>query len=297
MTNDSRMGLCWGTVERANLKELIEVAGKNAFTALQVRPGLYLDARQSGTSDDDLRELLRAHEVRVEVIDTFGPRLPGIVKPTVMRPDDRAGLELTEEQGFHIAEVLGARVINLPHYLGDPSTPLPEIIEAFGEFCGRAAKRGFVVSLEFIPGTGVPDLATGLEVVRDISNAGLLLDTWHWSRSGGTLDSVLELQSGDVAAVQISDRTYAHITSPEPFVPMTGRSQPGYGDLPLIDMLAHLLRISPSINIAVEVFSVEQRAYSLNEAARVSAVAMQRLFARLDAGSRPRSDNAASDAG
>lgn len=292
MTTDSRMGLCWGTVERANLRELIEVAGRNGFAALQVRPGLYLDARQSGMSDGDLRTLLRAHEVRVEVIDTFGPRLPGIVKPAVMRPDDRAGLELTEEQGFHIAEVLGARVINLPHYLGDPSTPIADIIDAFGKFCARAAKRGFRVSLEFIPGTGVPDLATGLEVVRGISNAGVLFDTWHWSRSGGSLESVLALKSSDVAAAQISDRTYAHMTSPEPFVPMTGRSQPGYGDLPLIDILAHLLRINPTLNLAVEVFSVEQRAYSLNEAARISAVALRRLFARLDAGSRPNSDNA-----
>jgi sugar phosphate isomerase/epimerase len=281
------MGLCWGTVERANLRELIEVAGKNGFAALQVRPGLYLDARESGTSDGDLRALLGAHGVRVEVIDTFGPRLPGIVKPSVMRPDDRAGLELTEEQGFHIAEVLEARVINLPHYLGDPSTPLPQIIDAFGDFCGRAAKRGFRVSLEFIPSTGVPDLATGLNVVRGISNAGVLFDTWHWSRSGGGLETVLALRSGDVAAAQISDRTYAHMTSTEPFVPMTGRSQPGYGDLPLIDIAMHLLRINPSLNIAVEVFSVEQRAYGLNEAARVAAVAMRRLFAKLDAASSP----------
>jgi sugar phosphate isomerase/epimerase len=276
------MGLCWGTVERASLKELIEVAGRNGFAALQVRPGLYLDARQSGMTDGDLRALLKTHEVRVEVIDTFGPRLPGIVIPAKIRPEDRSGLELKEEEGFYIAEVLGARVINLPHYLGDPNTPLAQIADAFGDFCGRAAKRGFQVSLEFIPGTGVPNLATGLKVVRGLPNAGVLFDTWHWSRSGGTLDEVNALRSGEVAAVQISDRTYAHMTSPESYVPMTGRSQPGYGDLPLVEILSRLLRIQPGINIAVEVFSVEQRAYSLNEAARVSAVALRRVFAKLD---------------
>jgi hypothetical protein len=90
------------------------------------------------------------------------------------------------------------------------------------------------------------------------------------------------LQPGDVAALQISDRTHAHITSPEPYVPMTGRSQPGYGDLPLIEILRHLFKIQSGINAAVEVFSVEQRAYSLNEAARVSALALRRLLDEVD---------------
>jgi sugar phosphate isomerase/epimerase len=282
MTIEPRMGLCWGTVERATLRQLVEVGAANGFSALQVRPGLYLDARRAGMTDGDARALLKANGIRVDVIDTFGPRLPGIVRPPNPRPDDLAGLELSEEEGFHIAEVLEARTINLPHYLGDPRTPLDALIEAFAAFCERAAQRGFRVSIEFIPGTGVPDLATGLTLVRGVPNAGVLLDTWHWSRSNGSLDAVRSLQHGDVAAVQISDRTHAHMTSPEPFVPMTGRSQPGYGDLPLIEILRHLFKIEPGINIAVEVFSVEQRAYSLNEAARVSAVAMRRLLDRVD---------------
>jgi sugar phosphate isomerase/epimerase len=282
MTVDPRMGLCWGTVERATLQELVEVAAANGFAALQMRPGLFLDARRAGMTDADARALLRDHGIRVDVIDTFGPRLPGIVKPPIPRPDDLAGIELSEEEGFHIAEVLEARVINLPHYLGDPKTPLDAIIEAFAAFCGRAAQRGLRVSIEFIPGTGVPDLATGLRLVRGIPNAGVLLDTWHWSRSNGTLDAVRSLQPGDVAALQISDRTHAHITSPEPYVPMTGRSQPGYGDLPLIEVLRHLFKIQSGINAAVEVFSVEQRAYSLNEAARVSAHALRRLLDEVD---------------
>jgi hypothetical protein len=35
------------------------------------------------------------------------------------------------------------------------------------------------------------------------------------------------------------------------------------------------------MSIGVEIFSLEQRAYSFNEAARVSAVAMKRLFDQL----------------
>jgi sugar phosphate isomerase/epimerase len=275
------MGLCCGTIEKANLKELIEVAGRYGFSALDTKPGLYLDARAAGASDADLRALLEINGVRIEVIDTFGPILPGIDKSLPFRERDRPGLEMPEDIGFHLAEVLEAKVINLPHYLGRPTTPLSEITDVFGLFCERARKRGFNVSIEFLPGTGVPNLSTALKVVGGISNAGVMFDTWHWSRSGGTLNEVLALKPGDVAAVQISDRTEAHMTTKEPYVPRTGRSQPSYGDLPLVEIATHLLKTYPGINLAVEVLSDEQRAYSVDEAARVSAIAMRRLFARL----------------
>jgi len=281
MAADPRFGLCWGTVEKANLQQLIEVAGRHGFAALQVRPGLYLDARAAGASEADIKGWLKTNGVRVELIDTFGPRIPGINTALPFPERDRAGLEMPEDVGFHLAEVLEARCINLPHYLGKPDTPLQQITDAFGSFCERASKRGFKVSFEFIPGTGVPNLATGLKVAKGISNAGVLFDTWHWTRSGGTLDEVLALKPGEVTAIQISDRTEAHMTTKDPYVPMTGRSQPSYGDLPLEAVMNHLLTICPGMNVGVEVFSDEQRAYSIDEAARVSALAMRRLFSRL----------------
>ncbi len=275
------IGLCWGTVEKASLDQMIDLAGRHGFGALQVRPGLYLDARKAGRTDAELRAALKRNNVRVEVIDTFGPRLPGIKLPDKIAERDRAGLQMSEDEGFALAEALEARVINLPHYMGRPDTPLPQIIDAFGSFCERARRRGFKVSFEFIPGTGVSNLATGLKVVRGIGNAGVLFDTWHMSRSNSTLREVLDLKPGDVTAIQISDRSREHMHTTKPYVPMTGRLQPGDGDLPLAEIVRHLLKTHPGMNVAVEVFSDEQRAYSPDEAARVSAAAMSRLFSRL----------------
>jgi hypothetical protein len=76
------------------------------------------------------------------------------------------------------------------------------------------------------------------------------------------------------------------MTSTEPFVPMTGRSQPTYGDQPLVEMLGHIQKTHPGMNMAVEVFSHDQRSYSVNEAARVSAIAMKRLLKRIDDAAR-----------
>jgi sugar phosphate isomerase/epimerase len=139
------------------------------------------------------------------------------------------------------------------------------------------------VALEFVPFTGAPNLATGLKIVKGVPNGGVLFDTWHWSRSGGTLEEVFALKPGDVTAIQICDRTEAHMTSTLPYVPITGRSQPTYGDLPLVPIMNHLRKTFPDINVAAEIFSNEQRDYSVDEAARVTAIAMRRLFARLDA--------------
>jgi sugar phosphate isomerase/epimerase len=276
------MGLCWGSVERASLEDLIGLAGANGFAAIQVRPGLYFDARARGRADADLRRLLHDQGVRVDLIDTFGPRLPGVVPPPQLRPQDRAGFTMTEEEGFRVAEALEARTVNLPHYCGDPETPLKQIADAFCEFCERATRRGFNTSLEFIPGTGVAHLGAALEVVRDASNAGVLLDVWHWSRANGTLGEVMALRATDLAAVQISDRTFAHMTSREPYQSMTGRAQPGYGDLPLVEILSQVFSLHPDMCVGVEVFSAEQRAYSSSEAARVCAVALGRLLERVD---------------
>ena len=56
--------------------------------------------------------------------------------------------------------------------------------------CDAAGERGLRVCIEFVPCTGVPDLATAWRVVDEsgAANGGLLVDMMHWHRQPGGPD-------------------------------------------------------------------------------------------------------------
>ena len=67
----------------------------------------------------------------------------------------------------------------------------------------------FVPRREFLPWTGIPDLATAWRIVESAAreNAGILLDTWHWQRQpGGPAVDVLRGIPGDrIPVLQVCD--------------------------------------------------------------------------------------------
>jgi sugar phosphate isomerase/epimerase len=118
-----------------------------------------------------------------------------------------------------------------------------------------------------------------------IPNAKILVDTWHLARSGGTVADLLALPPGCVGGAQLSDR----IAPPpgEPYVPMTGRSIPGDGELPLVDIVRALHANQPGLDICMEVFSAEIEAMSHAEAAQRMAEAARTVVSAALPGSVP----------
>jgi len=119
-------------------------------------------------------------------------------------------------------------------------------LERFCELCDRAAQYSLNVGLEFAIYTGVRTLAHAADVVARSrrSNASVLIDALHFSRSGGL--------PAHVAQVDPSMFRYAQICDAGPDVPgpgdtpalireaRTGRLLPGEGGLPLADLVAAL---------------------------------------------------------
>ena len=145
-------------------------------------------------------------------------------------------------------------------------------LDRFGELCDRAAQYDLHVCLEFAIYTGVRTLAHAARMVRqaDRSNASVLVDALHFSRSGGT--------PGDIARVDPSLFRYAQICDAAPGMPTeapelirearTGRLLPGEGVLPLAD-LVRALPASTTLSVeapvrataALPAFERAQRAY------------------------------------
>jgi sugar phosphate isomerase/epimerase len=263
------IGLCWGTLQHANLIEMIEAAERHGFPTLSVRPDMVRSALDGGLSEQAIRRRLRDARVRVRVIDALTDGLPGqAAKPLEIggagsrRPD--------AETCFRAAEVVEAPLINISHYRGDP-VPLQEMADAIGGISGEAGKRGLTMVIEFTPDGGIPNLGAALAIVQACGepNCAILLDSWHHFRSGGTNEEVRALPPGAIGSIQLCDGTPV-----EPYVPMTGRELPGEGPMPLKGMVAAALEKNPGITAELEVFSEELRGLSTDQAAARAAAAV-----------------------
>jgi sugar phosphate isomerase/epimerase len=267
------IGLCWGTINQASLVEMIEAAARHGFPTIDFAPNLYHEALDAGFDAPALRRRLADAGVQATVIDGVSTGMRGLPTDPIpyrgrtMRRYDAAGC-------LEIADALGARAINVSHYRGEP-TPLDAIAEDAARACRLAAGYGVTVALEFIPDSGIPDLAAGRRVVElsGEANCTILLDTWHLARSGGSAADIRALPPGMIGAFQLADRI-----EPPPgtaYVPMSGRTLPGEGELPLGEMVAAALENSPGVTVEIEVFSEELAAMTVDAAAARTAAAVR----------------------
>jgi sugar phosphate isomerase/epimerase len=108
--------------------------------------------------------------------------------------------------------------------------------------CCEAAKLLRIrVSLEFIPYTAARTLADAVRLVRRTGqpNAGILIDSLHLDRSGGTPDDIRAVEPGLIHFVQICDAPALRPSSPDGLKneAINGRLFPGDGALPLFEFI------------------------------------------------------------
>jgi sugar phosphate isomerase/epimerase len=257
--------LCWGTVRPGSIEELLRAGAAGGFEAVTVTPHMAQPYLVDGARR--LRRLAAELGVQVSVVDPLIAALPGVPGPDDVDPAYRPFFAYGETEAFAVAELLGAPTVNLAHFLGAP-TELTALVDAVGGICERAHGRGLSVALEFIPGTGVPDLPTAMAVLTAVNapNSGLCLDNWHLARSGGTVADIQALPAGSILVLQLSDRI-----EPPPdqgYVVMSDRLLPGDGEQDLAATVRAALAVSPGLRVGVEVFSPALRARSAPEAAR-----------------------------
>lgn len=126
--------------------------------------------------------------------------------------------------------------------------------ENFARFCDMAATRTLTADLEFMPWTGVPDLAAASRIVEAAArdNGGVLVDALHFDRSATTLDEIAALPANRVNYVQFCDGAIPYDPSDEGLIRVARgeRLFPGEGDIDLLG-LAH--SIPDGVTISVEV--------------------------------------------
>lgn len=235
-----QLSLAHLTVLDTTPPELITVAAAAGFRTIGVRltatPSVGVPPYDVLSDGPMLRETrARLAATGVSVLDTeflrFEPEHPVAVP-----------------EGFlEVSARLGARNVLVMSAESEEARTL----ERFCDLCDRAAPYGLSVCLEFAIYTGVRTLAHAAHFVAQSkrSNASVLIDALHFSRSGGV--------PADVATVNPSLLRYAQICDAAPDMPRhddtpalirearTGRLLPGEGVLPLKALVAALPVTAP----------------------------------------------------
>jgi sugar phosphate isomerase/epimerase len=230
-----QLSLAHLTVLDTTPPELVTVAARAGFRSIGIRltatPSVGIPPYDILNEGPLLRETLsRLADTGVSVLDTEFLRF---------EPEHPIGIP----EGFlEVSARLGAR-----HVLVMSAEPEEaRTIERFCELCDRAAPYGLHVGLEFAIYAGVRTLAQAADVVARSkrSNASVIVDALHFSRSGGL--------PAHIAQVDPSLFRYAQICDAGPDMPgpgdtpalireaRTGRLLPGEGVLPLAALIAAL---------------------------------------------------------
>ncbi len=276
--------LCSGSLLQTGLVEMIEAAAAAGFQAITVWPQDWRGARAAGHDAAEIRARLDDHGLVVADLDPLLTWLP---------PEATAGVDpgpyadAVEADFYEIAEALGARSLNLAQGLG-ASLDLDAGAEAFAGVCDRAKEHGLLVTIEFLPWSGIPDVAAAQELVRRAgrANGTVMVDTWHWFRGPSDLAQLEALPGARVGGVQLNDAPSA--AADDLLVEtMEARRLPGEGDIPIANVIRSLDRIGADAPIGVEVFSKELHALPPGEAAQRCAEAARRVLAQAR-GTQPR---------
>jgi sugar phosphate isomerase/epimerase len=251
MYSESDLALCSGTVIQYALPEMVEAAVAAGFSALTLWPQDYQRARSAGWSDAELRRLLADNGLVALDLDPLLTWLPGEAELA----QSLAKVEVASEDDFYrIADVFGAQTLNAVQGFGS-AVDVSQAADACGALCDRAARHGLTVTLEFVPWSGIANASRALAIAEKSgrANATVMLDTWHWFRSGADFSHLAALPGARIGGVQIND---APSTGPgDPVEAMQGRLWPGEGAIPLARVLRALWDSGARVRIGVEVFS------------------------------------------
>src|SRR6478752_6609301 len=178
------LGTTVGFAERAR------AAAAAGYDGFGLRAENYWDA---GIDDATMLDIAEHHGVRileVEYLTGWGTAA------------DRDEAQQTKEQTvFHMARAFGVRHLNAGLL---EKLPLDVVGEEFAALCERAG-TDLTVALEFMPYSGVPDLATAWRIVQGVPNAGLIIDGWHWARAGQQVADLLDVPAERIVPVQLCD--------------------------------------------------------------------------------------------
>ncbi|WP_210583316.1 sugar phosphate isomerase/epimerase [Streptomyces sp. GESEQ-35] len=227
-------------------EERVRVASAAGFTGIGLRLSDYADARDEGLQDADLVSMLNTYGLTVTEMEASWDWVAANAQAGRRRDE-------TQENLLHAARALGCRRINLASFFHHS---LHDIVDAFTNLCEAGAAQQIGFGLEFLPYAQISHLTFCQQIIEDVAapNGKMLLDTWHFFRSGSQLEQLRKIDPALITAVQIND------VLPVPTNDLKHESRhqrrlPGEGTGQLTELLSVLRGIGFDGEVTVEVFS------------------------------------------
>lgn len=268
MSYDRSNYLLWqGTMRELPLTEQLRVARDTGFGKISVTPLHLSKWMEQGQSAEDMRAMAADHGVALSHLDPLTRWAPKWQPNNV--PDEFIPfLGFETDRFLDIAEKFECESISTICSFPAGTVNTEQLTEAFADICDRAAKRGIVCHLEFIPFWGLFDLNMAWKVIRnaDKPGAGIVFDYWHFMRGNPDLDLLSRIPGDRIASVQLTDAT---ATFPEDRSPvddcLNHRLPCGEGDFPVTQITRALAEIGGLRNVGPEIFSTRFDAMTADE--------------------------------
>lgn len=267
---------CSAMQMKVPLRDKVEAAAGAGYAGVSVTVLDHASARSSGMSDADIRSLCTDHGLVPCEFEALTQWLveytAGPVTPGSRRAEERNVLAA--------AEAIGCPSVTAVH-LGEGEVSIEEATEAFAGLCDHAAEHGLDACLEFLPWTGIPDLATARSIVERAGrpNGRIVVDSWHLHRSGTPVEELARLPVGLIGCVQLSDAA----AQPGRMLideTMHSRLVPGKGVIDLVGIVRALDAAGNTKPLGVEVISDRMNGLSASEVAAMTFAAMREIMAR-----------------
>lgn len=232
------------TVLQCSPPEMVAIAEKTGYAYVSLRMTSVTDTEKTFPLMKD-RQLMQEtksclNATGVRVLDIELARLDSKTEPETYLPFLEAGGEL------------GARsvITQLPDYDRKRAT------DRFARLCELAKPFNLTIDLEFPSWTQVPNLETAVSILKEANcaNAGILIDTLHFDRSGSSLKLLREIPRDWFHFVHLCDAP-ARIPETADGLIYTARQDryfPGLGEINLKSILDCLPQVPYSLEIPNE---------------------------------------------
>jgi sugar phosphate isomerase/epimerase len=192
-----------------------------------------------------LRNEIRGRGLRVEAVECMS-----------LWPAGAAAGDADARAICEVAQFLGARYVVAVCL--SPDMDPADGAEGLRRAADIAAEHGLEVCLEWLPGTAVPSIAAGWELIQRsaAANVGFTFDALHWQCQPGGPDWVTlrSLPADTVRFLQLSD---CRLPLPDGVIEPSRRLLPGEGDIDLLRLLEELRGRGMQPTPSVEVFDEE----------------------------------------